>query len=159
MRAAGLHAISTILTSEAILIRSSSPPPSSLPLIERISSRLAGVIAASRYVLCNYNVPRELVPEVIKITPGRRAPTVSPLDDDGWFAVSAMVQKECIADTMDRLQAIGAADILVIHIVSRRSRSHGFFLGSHAESLCPCSVKLPSIMRNKKGGQVLGVII
>jgi ATP phosphoribosyltransferase len=118
MRAAGLHAISTILSSEAILIRSASPPASALPLIDRISSRLAGVIAASRYVLCNYNVPRELVPEVIKITPGRRAPTVSPLDDHGWFAVSAMVEKDRIADTMDKLQAIGASDVLVINIVS-----------------------------------------
>jgi ATP phosphoribosyltransferase len=118
MRAAGLHAISTILASEAILIRSASPPASDIPLIDRISSRLAGVIAASRYVLCNYNVPRELIPDVIKITPGRRAPTVSPLDDHGWFAVSAMVEKDQVADTMDRLQAIGASDILVIHIVS-----------------------------------------
>lgn len=104
MRAAGLHAIETLLTSEAVLIRSNKPSSTHDELIERITSRIAGVVAAGKYVLCNYNIPRANIPQAIQITPGRRAPTVSPLDDPEWVAVSSMVLKAQVADVMDRLQ-------------------------------------------------------
>jgi len=108
MRAAGLHPIETILTSQAVLIRSNKPKPSAdashSALIDRISQRIAGVVAAGKFVLCNYNIRRDMVPEATKVTPGRRAPTVSPLDDPEWVAVSSMVLKAQVADVMDRLQ-------------------------------------------------------
>lgn len=107
MRAAGLIAIATLLTSEAVLIRSATPNPANAELIERVTSRVAGVIAAGKYVLCNYNVPRALVKEATKITPGRRAASVSPLEDNEWVSVSSMVLKAEVADVMDRLQLIG----------------------------------------------------
>jgi ATP phosphoribosyltransferase len=43
---------------------------------------------------------------------------VSPLDDNEWVAVSAMVFKKDSADTMDRLQALGACDIFLLGLVS-----------------------------------------
>ena len=52
MRAARLHAIATLLESEAVLIKSNAPKdPAHLPLINFITSRIAGVIAASHYVV------------------------------------------------------------------------------------------------------------
>lgn len=104
MRAAGLHAIETILSSEAVMIRSNKPDPAHTELIDRITSRIAGVVAAGKYVLCNYNIARSNVAQATQITPGRRAPTVSPLDDPEWVAVSSMVLKAELADVMDRLQ-------------------------------------------------------
>ncbi|GAA5940566.1 ATP phosphoribosyltransferase [Sporobolomyces koalae] len=120
MRAAGLHAIETILTSEAVLIRSNKPADEHADLIKRITSRVAGHIAAGKYVLCNYNIARKNVVEATKVTPGRRAATVSPLDDPEWVAVSSMVLKAEVAGVMDRLQAIGASDILVIGLANCR---------------------------------------
>jgi len=115
MRAAGLHAISTLLVSEAVLIRSTKVKDEEHNrLIERITSRVAGVIAAGRYVLCNYNIERRLLREATAITPGRRAATISPLDDEGWVAVSAMVERKVAAEVMDKLEQIGACDILII---------------------------------------------
>lgn len=90
MRAAGLIAIHTLLTSQAVLIRSTKPNPDNIELIDRVTSRIEGVIAAGRYVLCNYNIPRKVLAEATSITPGRRAATVSPLDDPEWVAVSSM---------------------------------------------------------------------
>ncbi|POY71693.1 putative ATP phosphoribosyltransferase [Rhodotorula taiwanensis] len=120
MRAAGLHAIETVLASQAVLIRSNKPANEHDGLIERITSRIAGVVAAGKYVLCNYNIPRKVVGEATQVTPGRRAATVSPLDDPEWVAVSSMVLKAQVADVMDRLQAIGASDILVIGLTNCR---------------------------------------
>lgn len=117
MRAAGLHAIATLLNTEAVLIKSSTPKHVHLtPLIELITSRIAGVIAASKYVVCQYNVSRDRLADATRITPGRRAPTISPLEESGWLAVSSMVEKKKAASIMDELVTIGAQDILVFNL-------------------------------------------
>jgi ATP phosphoribosyltransferase len=116
MRAAGLHAIETVLKTEAVLIKSKKPDPEHESLIQLVTSRIAGVIAASRYVICQYNISRAKLPDAAAITPGRRAPTVSPLDEEGWVAVSSMVEKNRIAAVMDALVAVGAQDIMVFNL-------------------------------------------
>ncbi|PBK80556.1 ATP phosphoribosyltransferase [Armillaria gallica] len=114
MRAAGLHAIATVLETEAVLIKSSVPKHTALePLIAQITSRIAGVVAASKYAICQYNIRRDRVPEAVTITPGRRAATIAPLEEEGWVEVSSMVEKKKIADIMDELMKIGAEDILI----------------------------------------------
>lgn len=56
-----------------------------------------------------------------KITPGRRAPTINALEEEGWVAVSSMVEKKRIATVMDDLTEIGAVDILVLDIANTRT--------------------------------------
>ncbi|KAL7929111.1 hypothetical protein V8C35DRAFT_316257 [Trichoderma chlorosporum] len=118
MRAAGLKAIDTVVESGAVLIKSSSP--SNPELVDLIASRIRGVITAQRYVLCQYNILRSALPEATKITPGKRAPTVTTLDAEGWVAVSSMVEKKKIALVMDELTRVGAHDILVLDIHNTR---------------------------------------
>ena len=117
MRAAGLHAIATLLQTEAVLIKSSTPKhPALEPLINLITSRIACVVAAGKYVVCEYNILRERLHAATAITPGRRAPTISPLEDEAWVAVSSMVEKSRVADVMDELVKIGAEDILIFNL-------------------------------------------
>ena len=114
MRAAGLHAIDTVLESEAVLIRSTTPKhPNLSPLIDRITKRIDGVIAANKYVVCQFNILRDKLSLARQIAPGRRAPTVSPLEEAGWVAVSVMIEKKNCANTMDELVNIGAEDVLI----------------------------------------------
>ncbi|KAF9221046.1 HisG-domain-containing protein [Gyrodon lividus] len=114
MRAAGLHAIATLLQTEAVLIKSNPPSRADhTPLINLIASRIAGVAAADKYVVCSYNIARAALPQAIEITPGRRAPTISPLEETGWVEVSAMVEKKNCATVMDQLVEIGAVDLLI----------------------------------------------
>jgi ATP phosphoribosyltransferase len=121
MRAAGLHAIGTLLQSEAVLIKSSTAKhPQLKPLIDLITARIAGVIAAGKYVLCEYNVERAKLSLATALTPGHKAPTISPLEEEGWVAVSAMVEKKRIATVMDELSKIGADSILVFKIDNTR---------------------------------------
>lgn len=119
MKAAGLKAISTVLTTSARLI--SSKLPRFPELVETIFHRFEGIMAANRYVLCNYNAPRSIVPSVLKITPGRRSATISSLekqpgDSEEWVAVSSMVEKSRIGHVMDELKRTGASDVLVFDI-------------------------------------------
>jgi len=117
MRAAGLVAIDTVLNTEAVLIKASSPKhPHHAELISTITKRIAGVVAASKYVVCQYNVHRDNLAAAVKVTPGRRAPTVSRLEDENWVAVSAMVEKKGAASIMDELVKIGAEDVLIFHL-------------------------------------------
>ncbi|PWN89512.1 HisG-domain-containing protein [Acaromyces ingoldii] len=121
MRACGLHAIDTLLSSQAVLIRPTTPHKrSDTDLVNLIARRLQGVIAASKYVLVQYNTQKENLDKVLKITPGRRAATVSPLDDQGWNAVSSMVLRSDVANVMDALEAQGAHDILVVALANCR---------------------------------------
>ncbi|HWS84712.1 MAG TPA: hypothetical protein VN207_10700 [Ktedonobacteraceae bacterium] len=117
MRAAGLHAIATVLETEAVLIKSNPPKhPHLTPLIDMITRRIAGVIAANKYAICQYNVPRNRLAIAMVITPGRRAPTISPLEQEDWVAVSSMVEKSKIASIMDELVEVGAEDVLVFSL-------------------------------------------
>lgn len=118
MKAAGLKAIDTVVKSAAILIKSRNP--SNPRLVELIAQRIRGVITAQRYVLCQYNIQRSALAEASKAAPGKRAPTVTSLDEEGWAAVSVMVEKQKIAPIMDELSRIGAHDILVLDIKNSR---------------------------------------
>ncbi|KAK9444341.1 ATP phosphoribosyltransferase [Metarhizium brunneum] len=118
MRAAGLKAIDTVVESTAVLVKSRSP--SNADMVDLIASRIRGVIAAQRYVLCQYNIERSRLPDASKITPGKRAPTITTLDAEGWVAVSSMVEKKRIALVMDDLTRVGAHDILVLDIHNTR---------------------------------------
>ncbi|PKS10608.1 hypothetical protein jhhlp_002362 [Lomentospora prolificans] len=118
MRAAGLEAIDTVVESQSVLIKSRNP--SNAELVELIAARIRGVITAQKYVMCQYNVERAKLSDVTKITPGKRAPTITSLEEDGWVAVSVMVESKKIAVTMDDLVKAGAQDILVLDIKNSR---------------------------------------
>lgn len=68
-----------------------------------------------------YNAPRSLLATVSKITPGRRAPTITSLDEDGWVAISVMIERSQLANKMDELAEVGAIDILVTKIENSRA--------------------------------------
>ena len=119
MRAAGLTAIDTVLSSTAVLIKSKHP--SNPSLVDLIASRIRGVITAQSYVMCTYNIQRSNLDAACKITPGKRAPTVTSLEEKDWIAVSAMVLRKEVATTMDRLSEIGAEDILVTKFENSRT--------------------------------------
>jgi ATP phosphoribosyltransferase len=118
MRAAGLVDIDTVLTTSAYLIQSKTV--SEPELVKKIKGRIEGVLTAQKFVLCTYNAPREKLDELLSLTPGRRAPTVSPIDDDGWVAVSSMIERAVKGEVMDKLKDLGASDIMVMEISNCR---------------------------------------
>ncbi|KAJ5938176.1 hypothetical protein N7454_004518 [Penicillium verhagenii] len=118
MKAAGLKAIDTVVTSTAVLVKSRG---SNTDLLNLLTSRIRGVITAQKFVLCQYNIPRSELAVASKITPGKRAPTITALEEENWVAVSSMVEKKRIATVMDDLIKVGATDILVLNIANSRT--------------------------------------
>jgi ATP phosphoribosyltransferase len=63
--------------------------------------------------MMDYNCPTPALPAAREITPGMEAPTIVPLDEEGWVAVRAMVLRGQAQAVMDQLWAVGARAILV----------------------------------------------
>lgn len=118
MRAAGLDVVSDILETEAMLI--SSTHSEHEEIVTLIKKRIEGYIVATKHVMITYNVSDSLLSEAIKITPGKRSPTITGLDDGSGKSISALVKKADAADKMDKLHSIGATDILVFELSNTR---------------------------------------
>ena len=115
LRQAGLKIFGEpILFSEAVLItRSGVAIPAELEILIR---RLQGVVTARKYVLLDYDVKKIDAQQACAITPGLESPTISPLQNDEWVAVRAMVLRKETNRVMDELWALGARGILVTDI-------------------------------------------
>ncbi|UIZ93157.1 ATP phosphoribosyltransferase [Corynebacterium sp. CNCTC7651] len=83
---------------------------------ERVLKRITGILTAHNYLMIDYNVAREKLDAAVALTPGITGPTVSPLQQEGWVAVRAMVLKQDANRVMDELAAIGAAGILATEL-------------------------------------------
>ena len=107
-----------ILRSEAVLIR--RPDSDEGGAVEVLRRRLTGVVTARHYVMLDYDCPAELVEQAAELTPGLESPTLSPLHDETWFAVRAMVPRTRTNAIMDQLYELGARAILVTEITACR---------------------------------------
>ena len=114
MRAAGLETFGEpILDSEAVLITRAGDVP---PAFEIFRRRLQGVLMARSFVMMDYDIAEEHLPEAATLTPGVEGPTISPLRREGWVAVRAMVPRDGAQRLMDELWEIGARGILLTDI-------------------------------------------
>jgi len=116
LRNAGLEVIGEpIMKSEAVVIRRTGENGEE-PKVQQFLRRLQGVLVARTYVMMDYDCRAEHLEEAVAITPGLEGPTVSPLHNEGWVAVRAMVPAKDAQRIMDDLYAIGARAILTTAI-------------------------------------------
>jgi ATP phosphoribosyltransferase len=110
-----LRPIATILESEAILVANpgSMAEEGKRESIERLLLRVRAVRAARRFKYLMMNAPVDALPEIKRVVPGLKSPTVIPLDVPGWVAVHAAVEEEVFWESVERLRAAGASEILV----------------------------------------------
>ncbi len=117
LRKAGLSIFGpVILSSTARLIAA----PGKSSETEKLLRRIQGVIVAREYVIFDYDCPKDLVAQATAITPGIESPTISPLADDDWVAVRALVKSSQTNQVMDQLYELGARAILVSAIHAAR---------------------------------------
>ncbi|KKD02977.1 ATP phosphoribosyltransferase [Streptomyces sp. WM6386] len=119
LRNAGLEVFGEpIMKSEAIVIRRVDADTSSEnePKVQQFLRRLQGVLVARTYVMMDYDCRVEQLEKAVALTPGLESPTVSPLHNEGWVAVRAMVPAKEAQRIMDDLYDIGARAILTTSI-------------------------------------------
>ncbi|MEU6379747.1 ATP phosphoribosyltransferase [Streptomyces sp. NPDC046909] len=119
LRNAGLEVFGEpIMKSEAVVIRRTDADTSSEnePKVQQFLRRLQGVLVARTYVMMDYDCRVEQLEKAVALTPGLESPTVSPLHNEGWVAVRAMVPAKEAQRIMDDLYDIGARAILTTAI-------------------------------------------
>ncbi|GAA2342935.1 ATP phosphoribosyltransferase [Streptomyces kunmingensis] len=116
LRNAGLEVFGEpIMKSEACVIRRKGEG-SEDPKVQQFLRRLQGVLVARTYVMMDYDCRAEHLEKAVALTPGLESPTVSPLHNEGWVAVRAMVPAKDAQRIMDDLYALGARAILTTAI-------------------------------------------
>ncbi len=110
-----LRPIHTILESEAVLVanKTAAADPAKQANIDRLLMRLDAVRAAKRYKYVMMNAPESALPAIRQVVPGLKAPTVVPLADPGWVAVHTAIEEEAFWESIEKLRAAGATEILV----------------------------------------------
>lgn len=116
LRNAGLEVIGEpIMKSEAVVIRRTGADIEE-PKVQQFMRRLQGVLVARSYVMMDYDCRAEHLERAVALTPGLESPTISPLHNEGWVAVRAMVPAKEAQRIMDDLYELGARAILTTAI-------------------------------------------
>jgi len=118
LEANGLREVEVIYRSKACLIqRDGEMPEAKQQLIDKMMTRIQGVIQAreSKYIMLH--APSERLDEIVALLPGAERPTILPLAGDQQRVAMHMVSSETLFwETMEKLKALGASSILVLPI-------------------------------------------
>jgi ATP phosphoribosyltransferase len=118
LRANHLVELEVLFESQAALYgQDAELPPEKQALMDRLLSRLEGVMQAaeSKYVMLH--APREAVARVTELLPGVEHPSVMPLDGvDDRVAIHAVCGEAVFWEHLEALKAMGASAILVLPV-------------------------------------------
>ena len=110
----------SLCDSEGVLIERAGTPGTDSAR-KQLIARVQGVVFAQQYLMLDYDCPKAILDEAVKITPGIESPTLAPMVDDNWVAVRAMVSRKVHNNVMDELAELGAKAILASDIRSCRA--------------------------------------
>jgi len=112
----GLKEVETILKSQAVLIRNKGMDETLIQLLDQILFRIRAVHKAKKNKYVLLNAPNDALPEIFKILPAMKSPTVLPLAETGWSSVHSVLEEDEFWEKIERLKQAGAQGILVVPI-------------------------------------------
>jgi ATP phosphoribosyltransferase len=117
LRANHLRELDVLLHSEAALYgRVNGISDEKRALLQRLLSRLEGVLQAaeSKYVMLH--APREALQRITELLPGVEHPSIMPLEGSDRIAVHAVCGEAVFWEHLEALKAAGASAILVLPV-------------------------------------------
>jgi ATP phosphoribosyltransferase len=113
-----MRIIHVLLESPTLLIANpaSYADPEKRQALEELKILLMGAIDARGKVLVKLNVHEEDREDVLSVIPSLKAPTVSKLAQEGFYAIESVVEKSVINTLIPTLKARGANDIIELPI-------------------------------------------
>lgn len=112
----GLKEAEVMVKSEAALFVRDALPAAKQGLLDQLVFRLKSVLAAGNNKYLLMNAPNDHVDEIIRMLPGMKSPTVTPLADRQWSSIHTVIQEDRFWEIIDQLKSHGAQGILVIPI-------------------------------------------
>lgn len=111
-----LKEVEVVMKSEALLVADKNMSADKKVLLEQLLFRFNAVQASNsnKYILLN--APNNKIPEIVKILPGMKSPTVLPLAQEGWSSIHSVIKEDQFWEVIGKLKENGAEGILVIPI-------------------------------------------
>lgn len=111
-----LKEVEVVMQSEALLIGNPQISQEKKALLQDLIFRISAVQQAEgkKYILLN--APNLNIPEIIKILPGMKSPTIMPLVEEGWSSLHSVIEEKRFWEIIGQLRLLGAEGILVIPI-------------------------------------------
>src|SRR6266550_6136593 len=108
LRAHGMKIIETLLESEVLLIAnpSAAADAEKRRAMDDVTTLLLGALRAQGRVLIKLNVSGENLKELLGGLPSMKAPTVSPLAEEGSYAVETVVEKSTVNTLIPVLKSL-----------------------------------------------------
>ncbi len=118
LRRNGMEIVDVLLESRTHLIANPEAyeVPAKRRAIEELTMLLRGAVDARGRVLVKLNVRKADLDRVVELLPAMRAPTVSALAQDGFYAVETIVAKNQINVLIPQLKSLGAEDIVELPV-------------------------------------------
>ncbi|GLS84750.1 ATP phosphoribosyltransferase [Paraferrimonas haliotis] len=118
LEANGLVETQVIFESQSAIVQSAvTQSDEKQALIDKLMSRINGVIKAreSKYIMLH--APKSQLNAIVDLLPGAENPTILPLNDDpSKVAIHAVSSEDLFWDTMEELRELGASSVLVMPI-------------------------------------------
>lgn len=111
-----LKEVETVMKSEALLIANPSLSDDKKAILDDFLFRVQAVKTAQDKKYLLLNAPNAALPEIIRILPGMKSPTVMPLAQEGWSSVHTVIAQQRFWEIIHQLKELGAEGILVIPI-------------------------------------------
>lgn len=112
----GLREVEVVLRSEALMISKSNLSQTKRKILDQLMFRIHAVNAASKNKYILLNAPNDKLPNICKILPGIKSPTILPLAESGWSSLHSVVKEDDFWAIIENLKAQGAQGILIIPI-------------------------------------------
>jgi len=111
-----LKEVEVVMASEALLIANKTLSEEKHTILNELLFRFEAIQEAEgkKYVLLN--APKSKLDEIIKILPGMKSPTVTPLVDGEWVSVQSVISEKHFWEIIGKLKSLGAEGILIIPI-------------------------------------------
>ena len=118
LQANHLTEVETVLQSQALLIRTPvALPDAKQEWVDRLLMRIDGVqqVRESKYIMLH--APRSALPEIRRLLPGSKTPTIIPLEgSDELVAIHAVCRENVFWETLESLKKAGASALLVLPV-------------------------------------------
>ncbi len=108
--------VEVVMKSEAVLIGNKGLSDDKRQILDEIIFRFDSYKNAEGKKYIVLNIKTDKLPEVAKLLPGLKAPTVTALETEGWSSVASVIEEKHFWEIIGKLKHLGAEGILVMPI-------------------------------------------
>lgn len=111
-----LSEVEVVMKSEAILIGNKNLCAEKRAILDELLFRFDSYKNAEGKKYIVVNIPNDKIAAATELLPGMKAPTVTPLQTEGWSSLASVLEEKHFWEIIGKLKQLGAEGILVMPI-------------------------------------------